>query len=73
MNLFLKPLGGKASIFNSRGQNPSPSLHVGYFRARPQLTELQGSLQYLPRAAPTLGARPQLCSCSAGVELQAAA
>lgn len=52
---------------------PSPSLHVGYFRARPQLTELQGSLQYLPRAAPTLGARLQLCSCSAGVELQGAA
>ena len=72
-NLFLRPLGRKASIFNSRGQNPSPSLHVGYFRAWPQLTELQGSLRYLPRAAPALGARPQLCSCSAGAELQATA
>ena len=60
-------------IFNSRGQNPSPSLHVGYFRAWPQLTEFQGSLRYLPRAAPALGARPQLCSCSAGAKLQATA
>ena len=65
--------GRKASIFNSRGQKPSPSLHVGYFRARPQLTELQGSLQYRPRATRTSGARPQLCSCSAGAQLQAAA